>query len=140
MKRFIKEFCKRGLVAFGFGPVVMAIVYICIEWSGVENYLSMAEVGKHVLLVSLMAFLAAGITAVYQIEKLPLPFAIFIQAAVLYVDYVVVYIVNGWIQSAIVPIMVFTAVFIAGFATVWLIVYFVNQKTAKKLNENLKDK
>ena len=110
MKKFIKEFFIRGLVVFGFGPVIMAIVYICVALSGVEGTLGFIEMSKQILCVSLMVFVAGGITAVYQIEKLPLPFAIFIQAAVLYVDYIVIYLINGWLKNAFVPIIVFTAI------------------------------
>ena len=137
MKSFLKGFAIRGFIAFGFGPVIMAIVYFCIALSGVEDALSLTEVAKQILLVSFMAFLAGGITAIYQIEKLPLPFAIFIQAAVLYADYIVIYLINGWLENSFVPIIVFTVIFIVGFAIVWGIVYLFTRKSAKKLNEQL---
>ena len=137
MKSFLKGFAIRGLIAFGFGPVIMAIVYLCIALSGVEDVLSLTEAAKQILLVSLMTFLAGGITAIYQIEKLPLPFAIFIQAAVLYADYIVIYLINGWLENSFVPIIVFTVIFIVGFAIVWGIVYLFTRKSAKKLNERL---
>ena len=137
MKSFLKGFAIRGLIAFGFGPVIMAIVYFCIALSGVEDALSLTEVAKQILLVSFMAFLAGGITAIYQIEKLPLPFAILIQAAVLYVDYIGIYLINGWLKNSFVPIIVFTVIFIVGFAIVWGIVYLFTRKSAKKLNERL---
>ena len=140
MKKFIKEFFIRGLVAFGFGPVIMAIVYICLALSGVEGSLEFIEMAKQILLVSFMAFLAGGITAIYQIEKLPLPFAIFIQVAVLYADYIVIYLINGWLKNAFIPIIVFTAIFIVGFALVWVIVYAVTKRMTKKLNEDLREK
>ena len=137
MKSFLKGFAIRGLVAFGFGPVIMAIVYLCIALSGVEDALSLTEAAKQILLVSLMTFLAGGITAIYQIEKLPLPFAILIQAAVLYVDYIGIYLINGWLENSFVPIIVFTVIFIVGFAIIWGIVYLFTRKSAKKLNEHL---
>lgn len=137
MKSFLKGFAIRGLVAFGFGPVIMAIVYLCIALSGVEDALSLTEAAKQILLVSLMTFLAGGITAIYQIEKLPLPFAILIQAAVLYVDYIGIYLINGWLENSFVPIIVFTVIFVVGFAVVWGIVYLFTRKSAKKLNEQL---
>lgn len=140
MKKFFKEFCKRGLIAFGFGPIIVAIVYLCIAWSGVEDVLTFAEVGKQILLVSVMAFLAGGVSAVYQIERLPLPLAIFIQVSVLYVDYIAVYLLNGWLKNSFVPIIVFTVIFIVGFALVWVIVYAVTKRMTKKLNEDLRDK
>ena len=137
MKSFIKEFCKRGLVAFGFGPVVVAIIYIFLTLSGVEDCLTLGEVGKQILLVSFLAFTAAGITAIYQIERLPLPFAILIQASILYLDYIIVYLINGWLANAFIPIMVFTVIFIISFALIWGIVYFFTKRGAKKLNERL---
>ena len=140
MKGFLRDFLKRGLIAFGFGPIVMAIVYLCLSWSGVEDALTLQEVGTQVILVSLMAFFAAGITAIYQVERLPLPFAIIIQCAVLYVDYISVYLINGWLQNAFMPIMVFSITFVISFAIIWIITYFINKRATRGLNERLKNK
>ena len=129
----------RGLVSFGFGPIVVAIIYLCLSISGVEDTLSLAEMAKQIILVSFMAFFAGGITAIYQIEKLPLPFAIIIQATVLYINYVAVYIVNGWLEKAFLPIAVFTAIFILGYAIIWAIVYLFTKTSTKKINENLSE-
>ena len=139
MKSFIKEFCKRGLLAFGFGPVVMAIVYLCLPLFGIDDELSLTQVGIQTILVSLMAFLAAGITAVYQVERLPLPYAIIIQATVLYVDYIVVYLVNGWLKKSFLPIIIFTAIFIVSYAIIWALVYAFSRRSARRLNEKLKN-
>ena len=84
-----------------------------------------------------MAFFAAGITVVYQIEKLPLPIAILIQATVLYVDYISVYLINGWLKNAVIPIAIFTGIFIVSFALIWFIVYAVTKRHTKRLNERL---
>ena len=138
MRGFIKEFAKRGFVAFGFGPIIMAIVYFAIALAGVEDFLSLAQVGKQILLVSLMAFLAGGITAIYQIERLPLPYAILIQATVLYIDYIVVYLVNGWLKKSLLPIVIFTAIFVVSYAIVWIFVYAFSKRSARRLNEKLK--
>ena len=140
MKGFLKDFFKRGLIAFGFGPIVMAIVYLCLSFAGIEDTLTLKEIGTQVILVSLMAFFAAGITAVYQVEKLPLPFAIIIQCAVLYVDYISVYLINGWLKNAFLPIMIFSIAFIVSFAVIWIIVYLATKRTTKGLNESLKNK
>lgn len=140
MKCFIKEFLKRGLISFGFGPIIVAIVYLCLSLAGIEDSLTLAEVAKQILLVSVMAFLAAGATAIYQIERIALPFAVFIHGLVLYVDYIAVYLMNGWIEKSFIPIIVFTAIFIVGFVIIWIIAYFVNKVAAKRLNESLNDK
>lgn len=137
MKKYIKEFCKRGLIAFGFGPIIMAIVYFALSIAGVEGSLSFAELAKQILLVSVMAFLASGISVVYQIEKLPLPIAILIQASVLYVDYISIYLINGWLKSATLPILIFTVAFVLGFAVIWIAVYFVTKKATKAFNKRL---
>lgn len=137
MKEFVKNFCKRGLVAFGFGPVVMAIVYISLELAGVEGTLGFIEFSKQILLVSVMAFVAAGISAIYNVERLALPLAIFIHAAVLYTDYILVYLISGWIKNSLMPLIIFTVIFIVGFALVWIIIYAVNKNAARKLNESL---
>lgn len=137
MKEFIKNFCKRGLVAFGFGPVIMAIVYISLELAGVEGALGFIELSKQILIVSAMAFVAAGISAIYNVERLALPLAIFIHAAVLYTDYIFVYLINGWIKNSLMPLIIFTVIFIVGFALVWIIIYAVDKNAARKLNERL---
>ena len=137
MKEFVKNFCKRGLVAFGFGPVIMAIVYIFLEIAGVEGTLGFIELSKQILIVSVMAFVAAGISAIYNVERLALPLAIFIHAAVLYTDYIFVYLINGWIKNSLMPLIIFTVIFIVGFALVWIIIYAVDKNAARKLNERL---
>ena len=137
MKEFVKNFCKRGLVAFGFGPVIMAIVYISLELAGVEGTLGFIELSKQILIVSVMAFVAAGISAIYNVERLALPLAIFIHAAVLYTDYIFVYLINGWIKNSLMPLIIFTVIFIVGFALVWIIIYAVDKNAARKLNERL---
>lgn len=137
MKEFVKNFCKRGLVAFGFGPVIMAIVYISLELAGVGGALGFIELSKQILIVSAMAFVAAGISAIYNVERLALPLAIFIHAAVLYTDYILVYLINGWIKNSLMPLIIFTVIFIVGFALVWIIIYAVDKNAARKLNERL---
>ena len=137
MKEFVKNFCKRGLIAFGFGPVIMAIVYISLELAGVGGALGFIELSKQILIVSAMAFVAAGISAIYNVERLALPLAIFIHAAVLYTDYILVYLINGWIKNSLMPLIIFTVIFIVGFALVWIIIYAVDKNAARKLNERL---
>ena len=45
--------------------------------------------------------------------------------------------INGWLKQQLIPILVFTAVFIAGYAVIWLIIYsFIKAKT-EQLNKKL---
>ena len=137
MKKYIIDFFKRGLLAMGGGPIVWAIVYAILGANGVVSEVSVWEVVLGVLAASLMAFIAAGITVVYQIEKLPLLYATFLHGAILYLDYIIIYLVNGWLADGMLPIVIFTVSFIVGYALIWLIVYFIIRKSTKTLNQRL---
>ena len=137
MKKWILEFVKRGLMAMGGGPIVLGIVYGCLWRSGVVDDLPADDVALGILTVSLMAFIAAGLTSLYQIERLPLLYAILIHGAVLYLDYAVIYLINGWIAEGYVPFLVFTLIFALGYGLVWLIIYLVTRIKTDKLNQSL---
>lgn len=137
MKKYAKEFCLRGLLSMGFGPVILAIIYGILGATGAATAFSPAEVTKGILSITLMAFIAAGITSIYQVERLPLPMAIATHAAVLYLDYLVLYLFNDWIPRNTVAIGTFTAIFAAGFALIWVMIYFVNKRNTQLLNEKL---
>ena len=137
MKTYISNFCKRGLLAAAGGPVVLGIVYGILGAAGVVQSFTPREVCMGILTVTCMAFIAAGITVVYQIERLPLFPAILLHGGVLYLDYILIYLLNGWLQCQVVPILVFTGVFIAGYAIIWCIIYFSTKRTASHLNRKL---
>lgn len=134
----MKEFLKRGLVAAWGGPFILAIIYGILGVTGAVETLTPYEVCTGVISVTLMAFIAAGVTAVYQSERLPLPSAILIHAGVLYLDYLVMYLFNSWIPRNRTAIGVFSVIFAAGFALVWLIIYCVERKRIVGLNKKLK--
>ena len=137
MKKHILRFLHRGLLAAGFGPVVLAIIYGITGATGHLESLSPAEVCRGILTIYLMAFIAGGINEVYQIERLPLPFAIGIHGLALYADYLLIYLINGWLQKQLTPILVFTGIFVGGFALIWLVIYWVTKHNTRKINENL---
>ena len=138
MKKFLKEFLLRGLICASGGPVVWAIIYGILGATGVAQTIAATEVCLAILTITLLAFVAAGMTAIYQQEQLPLPIQILLHGGALYVAYILTYLINGWLQSAIVPILVFTAIFVVGYALIWLIIYFVEKAKAEKLNKLLK--
>ncbi len=138
MRRFWVLFFKRGLAFSVFGPITMAIVYAILGATGVVETLPPFEVAKGIVTVSLMAFVAAGIPAVYEIERLPLLWAVLLHGVVLYCDYILIYLVNGWLQSQLTPILIFTGVFVGSYFLVWGIVVISIKVTTKKLNRNLK--
>ena len=138
MKKFWKEFLFRGLICAAGGPVVLAIIYGILGATGTVESLSPGEVCAGILSITLLAFTAAGMTAVYQIEQLPLPIMILLHGGVLYLTYILTYLLNGWLANQLTPILVFTGIFAAGFAFIWLIIYHIEKVKTNKLNKMLK--
>lgn len=138
MKKYVLDATKRGLLFCVGGPIVLAIVYGILDAVGVAVTLTGAEACKGILTVTLMAFVAAGITVVYSVEQLPLPCAIGLHAAVLYADYLLIYLLNGWLKNQLLPISIFTGVFVVGFALIWLCVYLSTKAKTEQINKNLR--
>lgn len=138
MKQVIMNFCKRGMVAAWGGPVVMALIYGILGITGVVQSVSIWELCSGILSVTFMAFLAAGIGVVYEIDRLPLMGAIALHSGVLYLDYIGIYLINGWLKSQFIPILIFTGIFLAGYAVIWLCIWLVTKKSTAALNTKLK--
>ena len=100
--------------------------------------LSVPDVLLGVCSMALMAFIAGGVSVVYQIENLPKAFAGLIQMAALYVDYLGFYLLNGWITPE--HIWMYTLIFLAGFAVIWLGIYIPIRLKVKKMNRILSEK
>ena len=139
MKKFWKEFLLRGLICAAGGPLVLAIIYGILGATGAVESLSPTEVCTGILTIAVLAFIAAGMTAIYQMEQLPLPTMILLHGGALYIAYLITYLLNGWLQNQFIPILVFTGIFLAGYAIIWLIIYFVEKAKAEKLNKMLKN-
>ena len=137
MKKFWKEFLLRGLICASGGPIVLAIIYGILGATGTADAISPQEVCMGILTITLLAFIAAGMTAIYQIEQLPLPTMILLHGGALYIAYILTYLINGWLQNSLVPILVFTGIFVAGYALVWLIIYYIEKAKTEKLNKLL---
>lgn len=137
MKRFWKDFLLRGLICAGGGPVVLAIVYGILSVTGTVMTVSTQEVCMGILTITLLAFIAAGMTAIYQLEQLPLPMMILLHGGALYLAYILTYLLNGWLLSELASILIFTAIFLVGYAIIWLIIYWVERSKAEKLNKTL---
>ena len=137
MKKFAGEFLKRGLMAAWGGPVVLAVIYLILDANGTADTLTVTQMCMGILSATLMAFIAGGITAIYQAERLPLLTSILIHFGVLYLDYILVYLMTGWLHNALTPILVFTVVFIAGFALIWALIWFFSVRDVKKVNASM---
>ncbi len=132
MKRFILNFIKRGAMFAWSGPAVLCIVWLCLNASGVVTAVTIPQAVLAVVTTTLIAFTHAGITCIYQVERLPKAIAALIQLACLYAVYAGGYLLNGWMRRDV--LLVFTICFIIGFALIWLIVYLSTKRSVKKLN------
>ena len=133
MKRVLKKFTLRGLVFMGFGPLIYAIVAFILYLCNVETTSTGLEIFKAVISTSLLAFLVAGVSVVWQEEKLGIGFAVLIHGTTLYVSYLAMYLINNWIPRSGASIAIFSGIFIGTYLLIWLIIYLVEKKRAKKL-------
>ena len=140
MKKFVLEFVRRGLIATGLGPIVLAIVYLILKQSAAIDALTVNQVCIGIFSLSVLAFIAGAMNTIYQVERLPLMTAILIHGAVLYIGYLGTYLLNDWLDFGVIPIIVFTAIFVVGYIVIWAIIYSIIRRNTAKLNEMLKKK
>lgn len=138
MKKNVLEFLRRGSVACGFGPVVLAMIYLILQHNGVLESLTVNQVCVGIFSLTALAFIAGGMNVIYQIERLPLMVAISIHGGALYISYLVTYLVNDWLDWGTVPIVVFTVAFAVGYIVIWAIIYSATKRKTEKINAILK--
>ena len=138
MKKFLKDFLLRGLICAAGGPLVLAVIYGILGVTGAVEAIPATQACLGIVTITLLALIAAGMTAIYQMEQLPLTIMILLHGGALYIAYILTYLINGWLQKSLVPILVFTGIFVVGYALVWLIIYLVEKAKTEKLNELLK--
>ena len=137
MKKNVLEFVRRGLTACGFGPIILAILYLILEHQGAVETLTVRQVCLGIFSLSALAFVAGGMNIIYQIERLPLMVAILIHGSALYISYLITYLLNNWLEWGVTPILVFSGIFVFGYFIVWAIIYFITRKNTEKLNQIL---
>ena len=96
MKTFWKNFLLRGLICAAGGPLILAIIYGILGATGAAESFSPREVCVGIISISLLAFITAGMTAIYQMEQLPLPIMILLHGGALYIAYILTYLINGF--------------------------------------------
>ena len=138
MNKNVKEYLKRGLIFGGFGPIVASIVIAIISITQAVD-LEGGQILVAVISTYILAFVQAGSTVFNQIENWPPIKSALLQGGSIYVVYIATYLVNSWIPLKWEVILIFTAVFIAAFAIIWLLIYFITKKTTAKLNKALKN-
>ena len=140
MKNYIAEFIRRGLAAMGFGPLVLAVLYLVLSHTGVVTTLTVQQVCLGVFSLSALAFIAGGMNAVYQVERLPLMVAILIHGGVLYISYLATYLLNNWLNWEIVPVLVFSGIFVLGYLAIWAVIYTIIKRNTDRINAAMKEK
>ena len=140
MKKIVSEFIHRGLTACGFGPIVLAILYLILQHQDVLKTLTVNQVCLEIFSISALAFIAGGLNVLYQIERLPLMVAILIHGSVLYVSYLGTYLLNGWLERGTAPLLIFSGIFVVGYLAIWAIIYSITIRNTQNLNHLLKQK
>ena len=138
MKKVIKDFILRGLVSCGFGPMVLAVLYLILRGHGVIDVLTVDQVSTGIFSLTVLAFVAGGMNVIYQIEQLPLMAAISIHGAVLYISYLITYLINDWLAMGTLPFLVFTGIFLFGYIVIWAVIYLVTRARTRRINALLK--
>lgn len=138
MKRIILEFFRRGLIACGFGPIVLAILYLILQRQAALESLTVDQVCKGIFSLSALAFIAGGMNVVYQIERLPLMAAILLHGSVLYIGYLGAYLLNDWLERGKTPILVFTGIFALGYLMIWAMIHSITKRRTDRVNEMLR--
>ena len=138
MKQFVLEFLRRGFIACGIGPIVLAILYLILQHSAGLDTLTVNQVCIGIFSITALAFIAGGMNAIYQMERLPLMVAILIHGSILYVSYLGTYLLNDWLEWGAMPIIVFSGIFVVGYLGIWAVICFIIKRNTDKLNEGLK--
>ena len=140
MKHHILDFIRRGLAACGIGPIVLAVVYLILQRNGQAQMLTVNQVCLGIFSLTALSFIAGGMNCIYQIERLPLMVAILIHGCVLYISYLITYLINGWLDLGVIPILAFSGFFIIGYLVIWAIIYAITKKKTNQINELLMKK
>ena len=134
MKKYIADFIRRGLCACGIGPIILAVIYLIMYNIGAVETLTVNQVCIGIFSLTALAFIAGGMNAIYQVERLPLMLAILIHGAVLYVGYLVTYLLNDWLEWSVISVLVFSGIFVVGYLAIWAVIYSVTKRNTEKLN------
>lgn len=138
MNRYVKNFLHRGLVFGGFGPVICGIIFFIISLNDSRFSLDGKQILIAILSTYILAFTHAGASVFNQIEEWPVAKSLLFHLGSLYIAYICCYIINSWIPFDFTGILIFTAIFLIIYFTVWTIVVIAIKSASKKLNKSLK--
>lgn len=134
MKKFVKDFALRGMIAAGFGPLILVSIYLGLQLSGIIISIPTSQVNLNIISSLILAFIAGGISAIFNVEKISLGVATLIDAIVIYLDYLIIYLINNWI---IIPLLIFKFVYIISYLIIWAIIYHKVKSQVSSINQKL---
>lgn len=137
MNKYLKLFLHRGLIFGGFGPIILGIVFLCLDRGGVELDLSGADIFLAIITTYIIAFVQAGVSVFNQIEHWSPAKSLGCHFSALFAVYAITYTINSWIPFEPVALLVFCIVFVAIYFAVWLTVYFSIKAYTQKLNAKI---
>ncbi|MGM9963064.1 MAG: DUF3021 domain-containing protein [Holdemanella porci] len=137
MKKFIKDFALRGMIAAGFGPLILVSIYLGLQFSGTVINMPISQVNLNIVSSLVLAFIAGGISAIFKVEKISLGTASLIDAVVIYLDYLVIYVINDWIKAQFTPLLIFTIIYVIGYLIIWFTIYRQIKKQVTDINKKL---
>ena len=138
MRKHVLDFLHRGVVVCWLGSMVLAVLYLILQKKTGVQTLTVDQMCTGIFSLTALAFVAGGMNAIYQLERLPLMVAILIHGSVLYVSYLGTYLLNDWLDLGMLPIVVFSAIFVVGYLVIWGIIYAIIKKNTEKINAVLK--
>lgn len=136
MNKYFKEFCLRGMMFGGFGPIITGIVYLCISFT-TEVKADGIEMFSAILSTYILAFVHAGASVFPQIENWSLAKSIGIHFSTLYLAYTLCYLINTWIPFDWKVVLIYTAVFMGVYLIIWTIILITTKKTTHNLNNRI---
>lgn len=138
MNKYVKSFFHRGLMFGGFGPIICGIIFYIISLNNNDFSVDGKQILIAVLSTYIIAFVHAGASVFNQIDEWPIAKSLLFHLGSLYVVYTGCYLFNSWIPFDFRTILVFTAIFLLIYFTVWTIVVISIKATSKKMNKSLK--
>lgn len=139
MNKYFKEFCHRGLLFSGFGPIICGLVYMIINFAGTKLELEGWQIFIAILTSYLLGFICAGSSIFEQIEEWSIFKSCAIHLSSIYLVYLFTYLVNSWIPLDWKVILIFSLSVIFGFLLIWFIGYIITSRCSKKLNRKIKN-
>ena len=137
MNKYLKGFLQRGVAFGGLGPIIAGIVFLILGKTLTDFSLTGYQVFIAILSTYILAFVQAGASVFNQIEEWPITKSLLCHFASIYIAYVGCYLINTWIPFELMAVLIFTAIFVVGYFTIWIIVYLSVKATTKKLNRKL---